>query len=181
VVLAAPLLGGGAPAPSPGTGTSWLHVRIDEPEKRSRVHLNLPLPAVEAALKAAPDSIAVDGGTPLARDMNVERLRRQWKELATTRDAELVEVLAEEERQHVRKEDGRLVIHLEDDRKAKIVHLDLSGPVVDALLSGGDQELNIRAAVAHLRTLRGEVVNLRDHDATVRVWIDESVGGPEGE
>jgi hypothetical protein len=179
-VLALPLLGGGAPAAPPSVETRWVHVRVEQPDQRSRVHLNLPLPAVEAALKVAPDSFALAGGTPLGRDMDLDRFRRVWKELAAVRDAELVAVEEDEARERISKRGGRLVIHLRNDREARIVDVDLPGPVVDALLSGGDQELNIRAAVAHLRTLSGEVVRVKNRDATVRLWVDESVDGLGG-
>jgi hypothetical protein len=179
--LAVPLLGGGAPAASSSAGTAWLHVRIEDPVKQSHIRVNLPMPAVEAALKAAPDSIVLDGGTPLGHDMNLDRLRRLWKDLETAGDAEIVAVEGSDAREHIRKRSGRLLIHLQDDREPKVVDLDLPGPVVDALFSGGGDELNIRAAVPHLRTVRGEVLRVRDHDSTVRIWIDESVDVLEGE
>jgi hypothetical protein len=39
--------------------------------------------------------------------------------------------------------------------------------------------LNVRAAVAELRKLRGDVVRVNDRDSTVRIWIDE-IAGSEG-
>src|SRR5262245_59429901 len=44
-----------------GTAAAWLHVRVEEGPKGSKVSVNLPLTLVEAALQAAPDTIA-DGG-----------------------------------------------------------------------------------------------------------------------
>jgi hypothetical protein len=180
VALAVPLPSCGAPAVSSNAETPWLHVRIEEPMKRSRVHLNLPMPAVEAALKAAPDSIAVDGGTPLGGDMNLDRFRRLWKGLETAGDAEIVKVEKGDARQNVSKKGGRLLVHLRDYRESKTVDVDVPGAVVDALFSGAGQELNIRAAVAHLRALRGDLVCVYDRDSTVRIWVDESGGAPEG-
>jgi len=180
VALAVPLLGCGAPVASSNAETPWLHVRIEEPGKRSRVHLNLPMPAVEAALKAAPDSIAVDGGIPLGGDMNLDRFRRLWKGLETTGDAEIIKVEQGDAHQNVSKKDGRLLIHMRNDRESKTVDMDVPGAVVDALFSGAGQELKIRAAVAHLRAVRGDVVCAYERDASVRIWIDESAGAPEG-
>lgn len=178
--LAVALVSGGSRAQSSNAVTPWLHVRIDEPLKRSRVHLNLPMPAVEAALKAAPDPIPVDGGIPLGGDMNLDRFRRQWKDLETADDAEIVAVEQGDARQSISKKGGRLVIHLQDDREPKTIDVDIPGAVVDALFSGAGQDLNVRAAVARLRTARGDVVRVHGRDSTVRIWIDEMSGAPEG-
>lgn len=178
-ILAVPLGGGGAPAAAPRAETSWVHVRVDEPGKRSRIRLNLPMPAVEAALKAAPDSILVDGGTPLGSDMNLDRFRRRWKDLETTGNAEILSVEEGEARESISKKWGRLLIHLQDDREAKMVHVAVPEAMVDALFSSAGPELNIRAAAAHLRTMRGDVVRVQDGGSTVHVWIDGSADAPE--
>ena len=47
-------------------------------------------------------------------------------------------------------------------------------PVVDALLSGEGDALNIRAAIDQLSTLRGEMVRVIESDNNIRVWIDEN-------
>ena len=39
----------------------WLHIRVEETAHPSKVHVNLPMPVVEAALKAAPDTVISDG------------------------------------------------------------------------------------------------------------------------
>jgi hypothetical protein len=51
---------------------------------------------------------------------------------------------------------------------------------VDALLSAPGDELNVRAAMAELRKMKGEIVRVKDKDSTVNVWIDENATQPEG-
>ena len=46
--------------------------------------------------------------------------------------------------------------------------------VVDALLSGAGDTLDVRAAIQELSALRGEMVQVIQPDARIRVWIDES-------
>ena len=46
--------------------------------------------------------------------------------------------------------------------------------VVDALLAGDGQTLDVRAAIQELSALRGEMVQVIQPDARIRVWIDES-------
>lgn len=180
VALAVLLLGARTPAASPSAETRWLHVHVEAPGKRSRIRVNLPLSAVEAGLKAAPDSIALDGGIPLGRNMDLDRFRQVWKDVETAGDAEIVAVEEGDTRENISKKGGRLLIHLQDDRESKTIDVDLPGRVVDALFSGDSEELNIRAAAEHLRTMRGEVVRVHDRNSTVRIWIDESADAPEG-
>ena len=46
--------------------------------------------------------------------------------------------------------------------------------VVDALLSGTGETLDVRAAIQELSSLRGEMVQVDHPEARIRVWIDES-------
>ena len=46
--------------------------------------------------------------------------------------------------------------------------------VVDALLSGAGETLDVRAAIQELSSLRGEMVQVIHPEARIRVWIDES-------
>jgi hypothetical protein len=45
--------------------------------------------------------------------------------------------------------------------------------LVDALLSGEGESLDLSAALAEVRKLRGEIVRVKDEDSQVRIWIDE--------
>jgi hypothetical protein len=67
---------------------------------------------------------------------------------------------------------------------AKVSHVEVKIPlsVVDALLSGGKNELDL---VAGLRMLSSqgdtELVSVKDEESTVRVWVDsKNSNGPEG-
>src|SRR5262245_3383547 len=76
-------------------GTAWLHVRVEEPGKGSKVHVNLPLPVVEAALKAAPETIESEGHIHFGRhgrDMRLADVRQAWRDLRAAGDTDLVTV-----------------------------------------------------------------------------------------
>jgi hypothetical protein len=179
--LAAPLLIGSAPAASTSNATAWLHVRVEETRPRSRVHVNLPMPVVEAALKAAPDVIASEGHVHLGRhghELDIADFRQLWKELKTAGDAEIVSVEEGDQRVNVSKKGDLLLIRVQEDGERETVHVDVPAAVVDALLSGPGPELNVRAALAEIRNLRGDVVRVNDRNSTVRIWIDESAAAP---
>jgi hypothetical protein len=157
-------------------GTAWLHVRVDE-VKGSKVSVNLPLTVVEAALQAAPETIVSHGRVRLGNgkhDLSIADLRKVWQELKAVGDAELVSVEDEEDGKVTVSRLGDLVqVRVDGDRKGEKVHVDLPVEVVDALLSGQGEQLDLKAGMAALRGRRGDIVRVNDQDSTVRVWIDE--------
>jgi hypothetical protein len=157
-------------------GVAWLHVRVDEPRRESKVNVNLPLSVVEAALKAAPEKVVSDGRIHLGRhghDLSLADLRRLWKELRATGDAELVSVEDDDESVHVARAGSLVQIRVEKPGHGEQVHVDLPVTLVDALLSGEGEELDLDAALVEVRKLRGDIVRVKDDDSQVRVWIDE--------
>ena len=71
-----------------------------------------------------------------------------------------------------------LVIKVRGDRgHPEKVDVKLPLPVVDALLSGPDDELNFVAAVRALKESGdGELVAVTDRSTVVRIWIDGKNG-----
>jgi hypothetical protein len=193
VVAAAMMAAAGAVAvpavrgASTDAGTAWVHVRVDEAGKNSRVRVNLPLTVVEAALKAAPETIGTDGKIHIGRHgrhgrhVTVAEMREAWAQLKTAGDAELVTV-DEEDGDHVtvaRKGD-MVQVRVQGRRQGgEQVRVDVPTAVVDALLSAPGDELNVKAAVAELRAMKGEIVSVKDEDSTVRIWIDETAAQGE--
>ena len=64
--------------------------------------------------------------------------------------------------------------HDRDRRGIGEVQIRVPVRVVDALLSGAGETLDVRAAIQELASLRGEMVQVIQPDARIRVWIDES-------
>ena len=137
--------------------------------------------AVEAALNAAPDVVASHGRIHLGghgHNLDVDDLRQLWKELRAAGDAEIVSVEEGSERVNVSKKGDLVLIRVQNEGEGEKVHVDVPAALVDALLSGSDEELDIHAAVVELRKLRGDVVRVNDRNSTVRIWIDESASAP---
>lgn len=157
--------------------TAWLHVRVEEAARKSRVSVNLPVSVVEAALQAAPEKIVSKGRVRLGHegghDVQVADLRRAWTELKATGDAELVRVEEEDETVRIARAGGLVLIHVDKPAGKESVRVEVPVDVVDALLSGEGDELNIRAAFTLLQKRRGDIVRVNDDDSTVRIWIDE--------
>ena len=170
------------------TATAWLHVRVEEVKQASKVSVNLPLSVVEAVLKASPELIERHGRIHLGREharhgLKLADLRRVWKELAAVGDAELVTVESEDENVKVQRKGDLVLVLVEqkartdkDGKKlkgAEQVRVEVPVSLVDALLSGEEDEANIEAAILELRKRRGDIVRVQDDDSHVRVWIDD--------
>ena len=53
------------------------------------------------------------------------------------------------------------------------VRVEVPVSLVDALLSGEGENVNIQAALAEVQKRRGDLVRVHDTDADVRIWIDD--------
>jgi hypothetical protein len=162
--------------PRAGGSAAWLHVRVEEPRNESRVSVNLPLSVVEAALSAAPDKVVSDGKVHLGlhgKDLSVADLRKMWRELRDAGDMDMVTVEEKDERVTVSRKGELVQVRVKNTGEREEVHVDVPVAVVDAFFSGEGEALNVKAGIAALRSLRGDIVRVNDKDTTVRVWIDE--------
>jgi hypothetical protein len=178
VLLAGPA-GMAAQGPSAAGGRgAWLHVRVEEGEKQAKVSVNLPVSVVDAALQAAPETIAADGHIRLGGhhhhdDLSVTDMRKAWAELKAAGDGEFVTVEEEDQTVKISRSGDLVLVHVDKPNGHDEVRVEVPVDVVDALFSGQGEELNVRAAFAQLQNRRGDIVRVRDDKATVRIWIDE--------
>ncbi len=131
---------------------------------------------VDAALRTAPDMVASEGRIHLGRTgrgISVTELRRMWDELKAAGVAELVSVEEEGQTVNVTRRAGLVSIRVEQPPGKEQVCVEVPVLVVDALLSGGGDTLNVRAAIKKMQEQRGDIVRVSEEKGTVRVWIDE--------
>jgi hypothetical protein len=153
----------------------WLHVAVDEGPEGARVRVNLPLAMAETALGMIPEE-ELRGGKVRFEDseLTVGELRQLWNELQTAPDATFVEVEETDQRVQVSKSGGYMLVKaFEGGEKNQQVDVRIPAAVVDALLSGDGEELDIAAAVRALASHgAGELVTVTDDETKVRVWVD---------
>lgn len=172
--LAIVLIAGTVQAQSP-----WVHVRVNEGNSDENVSVNLPLSLVEVVLKSAPEHVVNEGRFQIGRhetQLTVADLRRMWAELSEAGDANLVTIEDDGKTVRVGRRGEQIQVRIAGKDDGEQVAVDVPARVVDALLSGSGEELNLEAAIEELRAIRGDVVNFRggDDDDSVRVWIDET-------
>jgi hypothetical protein len=178
VVALAPL-GVQAQQSQPVGSSPWVHVRVvDTDDNDERMAINLPLAVVELMLRVVPAQVMEQGRAELKdlpAGLRLSDVRALWRQLAAAGDAELVSMRHEDQTIHVARRGDQIQVRMTDDDGDQAMSVDVPARVVDALLSGDGEDLNIDAAITELRTIRGDLVNLRGNDEhEVRVWIDES-------
>lgn len=159
-------------------GSPWIHIRVTEHDgSRAKVSVNLPLSVVQVVLDVAPEKIINKGRIRIDHhghhDLSIADLRRMWKELRDSGDAEFVTFEDGDEHVVVTREGDYFRVDVTDnDDDRETVHVKVPVTVVDALLSGEGEELNLRDALEELKDQRGDIVTVEGGDADVRIWID---------
>lgn len=155
----------------------WLHVRVEEHRGAGeKVSVNIPLSLVEAILPAIDVDEFHDGRIDIGHEIDDFDLRKALAALRDAPDAEYVRVESDDESVRVAKEDGTLIVLVDEDNGDRVrVRLPLE--VVDALLGAGEHELDISAALAVLSDYGGDIVTVESDDESVRVWIDSNERG----
>ncbi|MGC1483992.1 MAG: hypothetical protein WA789_09375 [Candidatus Acidiferrum sp.] len=158
-------------------GERWLHVRvISTNSKGETVRVNVPLELAEKVLPAI-DHDRLHGGKVRIGCMDCDGVdvRTIFDAVRTAKDGEFVTVQSKDADISVMKKEGQLLVHVHDKNRSKDSQVEVKVPmkVVEALLSGGKDELDIAAAL-HALASQGDVqlVSVKDDDNTIRVWMD---------
>ncbi len=178
--LAAAMLTGGvvyAQEQSP-----WLHIRVTEQgEDGARVSVNLPVSLVqvfadiaekelEKELNGRGSHVDLDMGE---HDIEIADIRRAWTELRNAGDADFVEIEEDDEYVKISRSGDTILIAFDERSGDGNGRVEVPVAVVDALLSGDDERLNLRAAIDEMiSSTSGEIVFVEDGETTVRIWIE---------
>ena len=156
---------------------SWIHVQIVGTDSADgNMALNLPLSAVSAVVSMAPVGIIDSEGRLMAAEENgvsVGDIRQMWRGIKDGGDVELVAMQQENRTVRVSRAGDQMEVRVDNAENDETVRIDLPVVVVDALLSGDGDTLNIPAAIEQLGQLRGDVVRVTEAARQIRVWIDE--------
>jgi len=161
-----------------GADGSWLHVRVEESGGGGeKVNVNIPLSVIMAILPAI-ETDEFRGGRINIGEGKIENvdLHQVLQAFKDSPDADFVTIEGRDESVRVSKERGFLLVNVDDDGEHVRVRLPLD--VVDALLSGGRDELDLVAALDVLADHGGgDLVTVESDDESIRVWIDDRSDG----
>lgn len=168
---------GAAGAFAAETEQLWIHIHVKD-GKDGNVSINLPVSMVE---KMAGSITAKSDGESRLRfneeDITVAELREMWNDLRRQPDATFITVEDTRSKVRVAKRGGYLIVRSREDQggRTEDVEMKIPATVVDALLSGPGEQLDVAAAMRALaRHGEGELVTVSGTGETVRIWVDES-------
>lgn len=154
---------------------SWLHLQIEGGgDNEGNVAVNFPLQAVGAVMAMTPDNIiSPDGHLVVAEEhgLSVSGLRQVWQGVKDAGNAEFVTLREKKRIVRVARAGDQIKILIQHEDET--VRVDLPLALVDALLSGEGETLNVAAALDQLNTLRGDIVRVTEEERQIRVWVDE--------
>jgi hypothetical protein len=165
------------PSGTSANGERWLHVRVISTNSRGEtVRVNVPLELAEKVLPAIDHDRLHKGKVRIGcMDCDGVDVRTIFEAVRNSRDGEFVTVESNDADVSVTKKDGQLLVHVHDKNKPKHSQVEVKIPmkVVEALLSGSKDELDIAAGL-HALAGQGDVelVSVKDEDSTIRVWLD---------
>jgi hypothetical protein len=155
----------------------WLHVRVDNPDSKDEiVRVNIPLELAEKILPAIDKDQLHNGKVRVDHfDCNGVDFHALMNAVRDSKDGEFVTVQSKEQDVRVAKQNNYFLVHVLDkeDHKHSTVEVKIPMKVVDALFSAGKDEVDLVAGL-HALALQGdtELVSVKDHEQTVRVWLD---------
>jgi hypothetical protein len=165
-------------SPEPASRDRWLHVRVDNPDsKEETVRVNIPLELAEKILPTINRDRLQSGKVKVDEtDCHGVDLHALLDAVRTSKDGEFVTVQNKDSDVRVAKQNNYFLVHVVDKHhssKKSTVEVKIPVKVVDALFSGGKDELDL---VAGLRALSAqgdtELVTVKDEENSVRIWLD---------
>ena len=167
-----------AAASAPATKQDrWLHIRVDNPDSKDEtVRVNVPLELAEKVLPTIHRERLQSGKVKVDRiDCHGVDLHALLDAVRSSKDGEFVTVQSKDADVRVAKQGSYLLVHAVDKNRSKksLVEVKVPMRVVDALLSGDKDELDLVAAL-HALSAQGdtELVSVKDEENTVRIWLD---------
>lgn len=153
----------------------WLHIHVDETRgDEAKVNINIPISLIEVMLPLVEEKAVERGRIRLHdKDFRVEDLRKIWKSVKDEGDTEFVSVEKRGEHVRVFTQGNFLMIQSDKDSKSK-VNIKLPMAVVDAMLAGDGDDLDLLAGVKALKDSGvRDLITVEDDDTNVLVWIDD--------
>lgn len=166
-----------ASVPAAAAPDLWLHVEVQERGgENANIKVNLPVSLIESMLPMIESTGEFQDGRIVIddADVSVDDLRRVLDTLHDSPDATFAEVETDTERIVFFKDGAYLRVETDATAEGTEIRARFPITVLEALLSGTGNELDVAGALRALADHgAGELVTVRDHDATVRVWIDD--------
>jgi hypothetical protein len=155
----------------------FIHIEVREHGgEAGSVNINLPLALAQIAVAAMQDSVSHQVSARLNHgDLKVSDLRKMWKAMRDAGQTEFVTVQEKGESVRIFREGDKVVVKVNEGDSKDKVRIQVPVTMMDALLGGEGEEVDLAAAVNELsRVGKGDLVTV-DEGAKgdkVRIWIE---------
>jgi hypothetical protein len=153
----------------------WIHLEVVEKnDDPGTIKVNVPVTMVDVVLNMVKDKNLKEGHFKLDHtDFSVAEMRQLWNELKNAGNAEFVTVEKKDETIRISRQGNFVLIKVSENKKAENVNIKMPVGVVDALLSGSGEELNLKAALSAMKEKNvGDILTVNESNTQVRLWID---------
>jgi hypothetical protein len=153
----------------------WIHLRVEDPDNDESIRIDVPVSMLHSILPSIDldeldEDWLVDGGRHDGLN-----LRELLAAVSDAPDGDFVKIRSREEHVRVGKEDGLLIAEVDNPDEGERVRVRIPIVVVEALVSRGDDRLDLEAALEALAPYDGEeLITVESDDERVRIWIDSS-------
>jgi hypothetical protein len=155
--------------------TEWLHVHVHNADEEETVKINMPISIMESLLPMVQEKAIREGKLHFDdHHMSKSELKKLWSSIKKEGDTDYLTIEKPGEKVVVSMQ-GKFFVVQTDEGSRKNVNIRIPGAVMDALLAGPGEELDLIAAVKALRESGiKDIITVTGDDATVRVWIDNN-------
>ncbi len=154
----------------------WIHLEVKENKADPElVKVNLPLSMLDVVLDIVKDKKLNRGRLKLdSNEISVAEMKQLWNELKKAGNAEFITVEKKNETVRIARQGDLVLIKvISQDGKQSKVDIKVPVSVVDALLEGPGDELDLKAALLAMSDKNaGEILTVDDDQTHVRIWID---------
>jgi hypothetical protein len=155
---------------------AWVHVRIvDDSQDGDHVSINMPVQTIATMLPMIESEDLKDGRIRIdGRELDGQDLRALWASIREAEDGDFLTMDTKHEKVRVAKSGSLLTIQCHDDAEGDRVDVKVPIAVVNALLSGDAEELDLLAGLEALEEHGHEIqVTVNDEHTALRIWVDD--------
>lgn len=153
--------------------TKWINVHVVDAKDKTTVDVRVPLSLLTVAIDCIKSDEIVNGKLKIdLKDQEID-FRKLWAELRKVENADFVKVSSEKENVLVSRQGDLMVVKVTEPNveKPKVL-VKVPVRLVDKVFTGEGNEIDLKALMAELGTLKGDLVEVHEEDADVRIWID---------
>ncbi len=159
----------------------WFHLTVREDGARGdQVTMNLPLRLVQRVGPILANHYHEHDVMIACNDWRVrgDDLHAVWRAVKAS-SGKPVNVSVDDGEVQAELREGSLVMRRKSTWDSEVTEVLLPADLAEALVSGFDDELNVRAAIDRMIARgQGELMLVRSDDAVVRMWIDTQMHAP---